>query len=160
MLTEVITLLLKRSLPIKWRPILTVGRLDISLRFMYTEATESLYRQQKPYMRRRLQCYHRQSTTFVNSITCEQNTLIYDTQFTGSTLRSDFVRGLLSVRYSILIFILCTLTLTPQPFFLSLTAWSISPVLLQGGWWGWWGLRSGRLLRFQKLDTAKCPQVR
>ena len=29
-------------------------------------------------MRRCLQCYRRQSTTFVNSTTCEQNTLIYD----------------------------------------------------------------------------------
>ena len=29
-------------------------------------------------MRRCLQCYRRQSATFVNSTTCEQNTLIYD----------------------------------------------------------------------------------
>ena len=29
-------------------------------------------------MRRYLQCYRRQSTAFVNSTTCEQNTLIYD----------------------------------------------------------------------------------
>ena len=68
----------KHSWLTRWRPILTVSRLGVFPCFISTEANKSLYQQRKPYMRRHIQCYHRQSTTFVNSITCEQNTLIYD----------------------------------------------------------------------------------